>query len=48
QPAASLGVAGKQAGAYVVEINIEQTPLSDIADETRIGKASDILTDLLS
>ncbi|MCS5609044.1 MAG: NAD-dependent deacylase [Candidatus Poribacteria bacterium] len=48
QPAASLGVAGKQAGAYVVEINIEQTPLSNIADETRIGKASDILTDLLS
>ena len=48
QPAASLGVTGKQAGAYVVEINIEQTPFSDIADETRIGKASDILTDLLS
>ena len=48
QPAASLGVAGKQAGAYVVEINIEQTPLSNIADETRIGKASDVLTDLLS
>ena len=48
QPAASLGVAGKQAGAYVVEINIEETPLSNIADETRTGKASDVLIDFLS
>lgn len=48
QPAASLGIAGKQAGAYVVEINVERTPLSNIADETRIGKASDVLIDLLS
>ncbi|MCZ6680184.1 MAG: NAD-dependent deacylase, partial [Candidatus Poribacteria bacterium] len=47
QPAASFAVAAKGAGAYVVEINIEHTPLSDAVDRACIGKASEILTELV-
>jgi NAD-dependent deacetylase len=43
QPAASLPVIAKRAGAYVVEINSERTPLSPHADEVLIGKAGEIL-----
>jgi NAD-dependent deacetylase len=42
-PAANLPVMAKRAGAYVVEINPEETPMSDFCDEVLIGKAGDIL-----
>ena len=42
-PAASLPEIARAAGAYVVEINPERTPLSSICDETLMGKAGDLL-----
>ena len=47
QPAASLPMVGKAHGAYVVEVNLEATPLTRIADETHYGKAGEILPRLL-
>jgi NAD-dependent deacetylase len=46
-PAASLPLAAKESGAYIVEINAEVTPLSDIAQESLIGKAGEILPRLV-
>ena len=43
QPAASFVSAAKGAGAYVVEINIEETPNSYLVDEALIGRASDVV-----
>ncbi len=43
QPAASLGYIAKSAGAYVVEVNIEATPLSGMADQSLFGAAGEIL-----
>ena len=48
QPAASFAVIAKRAGAYVVEVNIERTPLSDIVDRTCIGKAAETLPKLIT
>lgn len=45
-PAAGLTEIAKRHGAYVVEINIEPTPLSGIADEVLIGPAARVLPDL--
>jgi NAD-dependent deacetylase len=42
-PAASLPEIAGNAGAYVVEINPERTPLSDLCDEVLTGKAAEIL-----
>lgn len=42
-PAASLPRIARQAGAYVVEINIERTELSPGADEVLAGRSGDIL-----
>ncbi len=42
-PAAHLPVVAKQGGAYLVEINIERTELSDLADEVFLGKAGEIM-----
>jgi NAD-dependent SIR2 family protein deacetylase len=36
----------KQGGAYLVEINIERTELSDLADEVFLGKAGEILPEI--
>jgi NAD-dependent deacetylase len=47
QPAASFAVIAKGAGAYVVEVNIEHTPLSGVADRTCIGKAAEVLPELI-
>ncbi len=47
QPAASLPLAAKSHGAYVVEVNLGPTPLSDIADECHHGKAGEILPEIL-
>jgi NAD-dependent deacetylase len=49
-PVAHLPIVAKQAGAFLVEINIERTELSDLADEVFLGKAGEILpkiTDLI-
>jgi NAD-dependent deacetylase len=46
-PAASLPLVAKENGAYIVEINAEPTPLSDIAHESLIGKAGEILPRLV-
>jgi len=43
QPAASLPVAAKQNGAYLVEVNVERTVLSHLADEFYLGKSGEIL-----
>ena len=42
-PAASVPEIASAAGAYVVEVNPERTPLSDLCDEVLMGKAGDIL-----
>lgn len=47
QPAASFALRAKDEGAFVVEVNIERTPLSASVDETFLGKAGDILPQLL-
>ena len=47
EPAASLPYIAKANGAYLVEINLERTPLSDYADEVILGKAGKILPALI-
>lgn len=47
QPAASLAYMGKQAGAFMVEINTGPSALSSIMDETISGKAGEVLPVLL-
>jgi NAD-dependent deacetylase len=42
-PAASLPEIARAAGAYVVEVNPERTPLSELCDEVLAGKAGEIL-----
>jgi NAD-dependent deacetylase len=42
-PAASLPVTARQSGAYLVEINLDPTPLSGFADLSIQGKAGEIL-----
>jgi NAD-dependent deacetylase len=46
-PAASLPVMAKRAGAYLVEINPEPTPITDSADEFLAGKSGEVLPHLL-
>jgi len=47
QPAASLPVIARRRGAYVVEVNLEPTPLTPLAHESHQGKAAEILPALL-
>lgn len=47
-PAAMLPMIAKQAGAYVVEINIKLTALSYDTDEVLNGKSGEILNELIS
>jgi NAD-dependent deacetylase len=42
-PAAGLPEIAKTAGAYVVEVNPERTPLSSVCDEVLTGKAGEVL-----
>ena len=42
-PAAALPEIAKGAGAYVVEVNPERTPLSSLCDEVLTGKAGEVL-----
>lgn len=43
EPAASLPLVAKECGAYLVEINMEKTPLSGFMDDIYMGKAGEIL-----
>jgi NAD-dependent deacetylase len=47
QPAASFAATAKQNGAFLVEINLERTPLSDIMDIVVQGRAGEVLPKLL-
>jgi len=47
QPAASLPLEAKNAGAFVVEINIEPTVISHLIDESLLGKAADIMPKII-
>jgi NAD-dependent deacetylase len=42
-PAASLPLMAKRSGAYLVEVNIEPTELSNLSDELMLGKAGEIM-----
>jgi NAD-dependent deacetylase len=42
-PAASIPEIARAAGAYLVEVNPEATPLSELCDEVLTGKAGEIL-----
>ena len=46
-PAASLPLVAKRAGAFLVEINPETTPLTAHADEFLMGKSGEILPKLI-
>ncbi|MFC1492866.1 NAD-dependent deacetylase [candidate division KSB1 bacterium] len=47
QPAASMPVWAKNNGAYLVEINIEETPLTFYADESIRGRSGEVLPELI-
>jgi NAD-dependent deacetylase len=47
QPVASFPLIAKQAGAMVIEVNKDPTPLSSLADASFQGKAGEILPALL-
>jgi NAD-dependent deacetylase len=47
QPVASFPLIAKQRGAFVVEVNMDPTPLSSSADASLLGKAGEILPVLL-
>jgi NAD-dependent deacetylase len=47
-PAAGLPIAAKNHGAYIVEVNTEPTEISHKVDETLIGKAGEILPQLIA
>jgi NAD-dependent deacetylase len=42
-PAAALPSIARSAGAYLCEINPQQTPLSDLCDEVITGKAGEVV-----
>ena len=46
QPAASLPSIARHAGAYLVEVNVQETPLSAYADEVILGPAAKELPSL--
>jgi NAD-dependent deacetylase len=46
-PAAGLPIIARRNGAYLVEINVEPTPLSPLADEVIEGPAARVLPELL-
>lgn len=48
QPAAGLPLTAKQHGAYLVEVNIKETAITDHADEVLRGKAGNVLPPLVS
>ncbi|MEM7705417.1 MAG: NAD-dependent deacylase [Pseudomonadota bacterium] len=47
EPAASLPLAAKRAGAFLIEINPAQTPLSPHCDATLLGPSGEVLPQLV-
>jgi NAD-dependent deacetylase len=47
QPAASLAALARENGRFVVEINPDPTPVSDVADVCLRGRAGEVLPELL-
>lgn len=47
QPAASLAFSAKERGGYVLEVNLDPTPLTGTADVTILGKAGEVLSALV-
>jgi NAD-dependent deacetylase len=47
QPVASFPLVAKQAGAFVIEVNMDPTPISSLVDVSLQGKAGEILPALL-
>ncbi len=47
QPVASFPTIARNGGAFIVEINVEPTPLSGWVDESILGKSGQILSQLL-
>ena len=47
QPAASLPLAAKRAGGRLIEVNLEPTPLSELADASFHGPAGELLPQLV-
>jgi len=45
-PVAYLPQIAKRAGAYVIEVNPDETPLTPLADESLRGKAAEVLKDI--
>jgi NAD-dependent deacetylase len=43
QPVASFPFIAKRNGAYIIEVNLESTPITEIADVSLFGKAGEIL-----
>jgi NAD-dependent deacetylase len=43
-PAAGIPEIAKAAGAYIVEVNPERTPISRLSDEVLTGKAGEVLS----
>lgn len=46
-PAAYIPITAKKSGAYLVEVNVEETELTNTADLTILGKAGDVLPRIL-
>jgi NAD-dependent deacetylase len=46
-PAASMPIQAKRSGAYLVEINLEPTPLTPVADCAFHGKSGEILPEIV-
>lgn len=46
-PAAYIPINAKKNGSYIVEINIEETELTSLADYSLIGKSGEILPKVL-
>jgi len=42
-PAASFPILAKESGAKLIEVNLERTPLSSVADLSLLGKAAEIV-----
>lgn len=46
-PAAELPIIAKRNGAYVIEVNLEQTAISDQVDITILGKTGEVMPELV-
>jgi NAD-dependent deacetylase len=47
-PAASMPITARQSGAYLVEINLDPTPLTDYCDFYAHGKSGEILPEIVA